>query len=262
MTTQALPTTKVRATRIQRRVISNLAKDRAPQTIAFMRSLVRVFDDLGNRGVRAFDELTPPPVRVGDPEDAGRVAAIVRNMLIDDFTEEIFAPQYRAAYLRVLSATVNTVNLTLAVSVNLPDHVARQIVADGGTRLGLIDLSAQSRDALFRALAEGRAEGLAREALARRIYRHIVRGPWRSVGMRALVIARTEVLHAQRISSLATYRRIEIVSGVRAFDAQIGATDADCEARDGLVYSFNDADSETGSEHPNGTLSWAPHVGR
>ena len=46
-----------------------------------------------------------------------------------------------------------------------------------------------------------------------------------------------------------------------AFDATAGLTDAECTQRDGLVYSFRDADVETGREHPNGTLNWAPHVG-
>ena len=125
---------------------------------------------------------------------------------------------------------------------------------------GLWISKVQARRNLFHALAEGRAQGMAREQLANHIRGLIGKGTYRSVETRALVIARTEVLHAQRISALEVYRRTDVVAGVQAWDAQIGATDPECEERDQRVFSFNNADGETGSEHPNGTLSWAPFV--
>jgi SPP1 gp7 family putative phage head morphogenesis protein len=77
-------------------------------------------------------------------------------------------------------------------------------------------------------------------------------------GYRAQMIARTETKYAQNISSLAAYRNADVVTGLMAFDAQAGNTDAECEARNGQVFSFTEADRVTEEEHPNGTLSWAP----
>jgi hypothetical protein len=49
---------------------------------------------------------------------------------------------------------------------------------------------------------------------------------------------------------------------VLAFDAQgAGDTDDECIDRDGRTYTFDDASVELASEHPGGTLSFAPVAG-
>ena len=69
------------------------------------------------------------------------------------------------------------------------------------------------------------------------------------------MIARTETKNAQNESSLQAYETSDVVTGVIAFDNQTGFNDADCTARDGKVFSFDDARVEQGKEHPNYTLS-------
>ena len=260
MVTQALPRARPRPSRLQRRIIRSFMRDQERLSSLMAGELARGFRALGEEAERVFLRLRPRPIRQADPGDADLVSAIQRSVFARDPLAH-FEQTYRTAYLRTLEATVGTVELNLGLAVGLPDHAARRVVAEGGRRLRLVDLRGQSRTALFHALAEGRAQGMAREQLARHIRGRITRGPWRTVQTRAGIIARTETAHAQRISAAQTYRRTPVVTGMLAFDAQIGATDADCEERNGRVYSFRDADLETSLEHPNGTLSWAPHVG-
>ena len=58
---------------------------------------------------------------------------------------------FEALHTQVLDDVTGAVNSSLGVSVNLPDHRARQVIADGGKRVGLVDLDKQSRDAVFKA---------------------------------------------------------------------------------------------------------------
>lgn len=260
MVTTALPRGRVRANALQRGIVRAYARDALVLIPVFQRDLIAAFGDLGARARRAYLNLTPRPIRQTDPGDRDRVDAILRGMGTDDWTDRSLSPSYRAAMIRTGAMTTGTASRWLGgLFVDLPDHVGRRVVAEGGRRIGLVDIRGQSRRALFHALAEGRAQGMAREQLANHIAGRITRGPYRSVETRALVIARTETLHAQRVSALEVYRRTEVVTGMLAFDAQVGATDAECEDRNQRVYSFRDADLETSLEHPNGTLSWAPY---
>ncbi len=247
-------------TRLQRRVVSNLARDASRLILLFRQDLIKQFEELGRRARDAYDLYTPQPFRQLNPGDTAFVDDLARSMRIQDWQQASMGGAYERAYVRTLTATSDTINLTMGLAVNLPDQVGRNVVRTGGRRLGLVDVRGQSRTALFHALAEGREQGMAREELARHISNRIGRGRYRSIETRAQVIARTETLHAQRVSSIEVYKRTDVVQGVRAFDAQVGATDGDCEDRNGRVYTFADADVETGLEHPNGTLSWAPHV--
>jgi len=251
-----------RPTRLQRRVVSRLAKDAARLIPTFRNDLIQQFKLLGRRAEEAYRSLSPDAFRQISPGDTAFVDSIARTMRIRDWQESEMAGAYRRSYVRTLNATAGSINVAMGLAVNLPDQVGRNVVRAGGRRLGLVDIRGQSRTALFHALAEGREQGMAREQLARHIRGRISRGRYRSVETRAQVIARTETLHAQRVSSIEVYKRTEVVEGVRAFDAQIGATDGDCEDRNSRLYSFADADIETALEHPNGTLSWAPFVPR
>ena len=259
---QPLPTRRPRPQPFQIRIVRMFARDAARLIPLMRRDLLIVFRLLGERGRRAHANLTRPrAVRQIDPGDADLVGQISRSMFGQDSLFHTLERPYETAYLRTVSATADTVNLGLGLAVNLPDHVGRRVVAAGGRRLGLVDIHGQARSSLFHALAEGRAQGLTREQLGRHIISRIERGPWSTVQIRAQVIARTETLHAQRISAAEVYRTIPVVTGMLAFDATAGLTDAECTQRDGLVYSFRDADVETGREHVQGTLNWAPHVG-
>ena len=246
---------------MQRRIVRSFSRDAALLIPPFQRDLIAAFALLGRRARRAFLDLRPEPVKQTDPTDADFVYAIRRSMQIDDWIPTRLEPAYQGVYLRTLEATTETIRLNLGLGYQHPDAVGRRVVAEGGRRLGLVDIKGQARTSLFHALAEGRAQGMAREELARHIRDRITRGPWRSVETRGLVIARTEVLHAQRISAVEVYKRTDIVSGVQAWDAQVGSPRmASAKSVIARVFSFNDADGETSLEHPSGTLSWAPYV--
>jgi hypothetical protein len=83
---------------------------------------------------------------------------------------------YQAQYLEVAKAA-NDVAERAGLGTSLPDVVARSILAAGGRRAGLVDLEGQTKDALFQALAEGRAEGEGATALANRIAGMVEAGP-------------------------------------------------------------------------------------
>ena len=150
----------------------------------------------------------------------------------------------------------------MGVGIDLPDVVARRVVALGGKRMGLVDVAEDTKSAIFRALAEGRAAGEGPPALARRIRDNVPAGRFGKAGpqYRANMIARTETKFAQNASSIEAYRSTDDFDGVIAFDNQTGFGDDDCTARNGQVFSFDAASAEAEAEHPNGTLSFAPNV--
>ena len=154
---------------------------------------------------------------------------------------------------------------TLGLAINLPDAVGRRVVAEGGRRIGLLDIKGQARTSLFHALAEGQGNGLGSGGTGSPHSRpdH----PWPVAfggNPRAGDCTGLKVLHAQRISAIEVYKRVPTY---RELVFRLGMHRsvrrmAECEERDSRVFSFNDADGETSLEHPNGTLSWAPYVGR
>ena len=274
MTTAAAPP-KTRPTRLQRRIIRALSRDLQTLIPAMERDLQRAFRDLGSRAVRAlrgttFKSMDTPGalawaegyLKQVDPTDAARVDAMTRSMRITEWEDKLLRPTYESSYLRTLDLTADTIRTQIALAVNLPDLAGRRIIAEGGRRVGLVDIHGQTRTALFHSLSEGRALGEGPDALARRIRDSVARGRYRSAATRAYVIARTETKYAQNLSSIELYQSMENVTGMIAFDAQVGATDAECEQRNGVVFSAADARGELALEHPLGTLSFAPEIGR
>ena len=92
---------------------------------------------------------------------------------------------------------------------------------------------------------------------AKEIARQVPAGPWKSSEIRGRVIARTETHFAQNEASLDTYREGGFTHVV-AVDNQTDFDDADCKERDGQVFTVEEAQGI--SDHPNGTLNWAPVV--
>ena len=256
-----------KATAAQRNVIRALQRDAQRLEGPFLRDLELAFSELGQLARRAYEEARELVRAGGDgleekqtPEDEALAERIIQRMALSQWSQDALIPAFDGHYLRTTQMTVGSINTVLNLGVNLPDPVAREIVAAGGRRAGLLDITGDTRQAIFRSLADGRAAGEGPAALGRRIRSQVPAGRFTTAGpkYRAQLIARTETKFAQNQSSIATYRESDVVTGLMAFDAQLGDTDADCEARNGQVYSFEDAERETGREHSNGTLSWAP----
>lgn len=173
----------------------------------------------------------------------------------------LHAPEYGPHYLRVLRATLGTINAVFTLGVDLDDPLERRVVAEGGTRMGLIDMTAQTREAMYQTLEAARAAGMGPVESARLLRDGISAGPWGSVQTRAMVIARTETKWAQNVSAMAVYTQADTVTGIQVFDAQLGDTDADCEAMAGRIFSVQEAAMIAPLDHPNCTRNFAPVVG-
>ena len=164
---------------------------------------------------------------------------------------------FEQGFLEVAIEVSGTVGSTFGIEFELTDQAQQRVLNEAGLRMGLLDLDAQTRDALFDALAEGRAEGLAGENLARRIRERIESGPWRDVETRARVIARTEGAHAANTSTLEAARAMPDTEHVQIFDDRLGDGDAQCSAANGKIVTITEAEA-IGLCHPNGTRSFVP----
>lgn len=193
----------------------------------------------------------------GEKADEALVAQILQKLGIAEWRRQL-RETYESQYLETGKA-VASVAERAGIGTGLPDPVARSIVAAGGRRSELVDIEGQTRDALYQALAEGRAAGEGAQALADRIVEHSEGGHWQSAETRAQIIARTETKYAQNVSTIETAR----ASGVErfiVFDGRLGAERSTPShiARDGSIVSAAVASTMADEEHPNGTLSFAP----
>lgn len=224
---------------------------------AMVDDLGEFFRDLGDRAERAAPEiLEAMGFAKQSPEDAITVQRVVEAMALVDQVA-VFREVYERHYLRVANEAGEAFE-ALGLATDIPDPVGRSVIATGGRRAGLVDLSTQTKNALFAALEEGRAEGEGVGQLAKRMRGIVSRGPWSSVGVRSMVIARTETKHAQNVATIAQARE-QAVDAFRVFDARLGPTDVVCESLDGAVVSPDEADQLAFDEHPNGTRSFTPH---
>ena len=159
------------------------------------------FVDLGGRMEDAWraiyaDELKGLETKQ-DPNDELLIERLMQSIRVATWEDDVMAPTFDRQSMRTITASVSTVDSILGLGVNLPDFTMRQLVADGGTRLGLIDLNQQARDSVFQALHDGRAAGEGPAPLGRRIREYVPRGRFRHVATRALLIARTETAWVQ-----------------------------------------------------------------
>lgn len=206
-------------------------------------------DVLRARGEKALETKADP-----DPELISQII----DLLNIEAWEQGLSSKYQAQYLAIARKTAAALE-EAGFGTGLPDPVMRQIIAAGGKRTGLIDLSAQTRQAIFDALAEGRAEGEGVAALVNRISNHVEGGVWGNAETRARVIARTETKHAQNISTLEAGRAAGVEEYV-IFDGRFGEPRSELShiARDGKIVSAEDAMIMATNMRPNCTLSFAP----
>lgn len=231
----------------------------APRLTEIMQAeLEKFFDDLGATAAKVAEPILAEMFKVA-PEVIISTDRIIEAMGMGAITP-VFQQVYEKHYLLVATESTADAMGAIGLATDIPDPVARAIQATGGTRAGLVDLTKQTKDALFTAIEEGRSLGEGAAQLAKRIREIVPRGPWSTPEIRALVIARTETKHAQRISSLQMGKG-QGVAQFRVFDARVGLTDATCEGLDGVLVSAADAEQLAGDEHPNGTRDFVPYFG-
>lgn len=235
---------------------------------AMDRRLTTFFSGLGKAASKSSlpilkrADLSAPKDRPADEQksDDALVDAILEALGLEAH-RSAFRKVYEGHFLDVAKAVSEAAELA-GISGSLPDPVARAVAAAGGRRSGLVDLDKQSRAALFDAIAEGRAEGEGATALAARIADHIEAGPWGSVETRARTIARTETKYAQNVSTIERAKAANVERFI-VFDGRLGPGRSlpDHIARDGSIVTADEAARMAADEHPNGTLSFAPHFG-
>lgn len=228
---------------------------------AFASALMPLFEGWGDTASRiAADVLRARGEKALTPEtkESELVQQII-DLLNLEAWEQGLSSRYQAQYLAIARKTAEALQ-EAGFGTGLPDPVMRQIIATGGTRAGLIDIDAQTRQAIFDALAEGRAQGEGVQALANRIANQVEGGHWGNAETRARVIARTETKHAQNISTLEAGRAAGVTEYV-IFDGRFGEPRSELShiARDGKIVSAEDAMIMATNMRPNCTLSFAPH---
>lgn len=165
-----------------------------------------------------------------------------------------------AFYLGVAQDVFEALNDYPGLAIELSDSIAEAVMRQGGRNLGLVDLTASTRAKLFEVLTEAQELALGPKETARRIRELVPAGPWGSVETRADVIARTEVMNAQRVSTLTAYRAMDNVQQSMVFDNRTGFDDEICSSLDGRIVSLEDAAILADAEHPRGTRSFAPYI--
>jgi hypothetical protein len=94
-------------------------------------------------------------------------------------------------------------------------------------------------------------EGQSSQEIAKGLREHFADTP----NTRADLIAREETKHFYNAATLFAAEAAGSKQ-VQALDAQAGPTDADCERRNGRLFSITDAWRESAREHVRGTLGW------
>lgn len=249
--------------KMQQRLARTLLRQVIPLSRAMEQPLLRAFARWGQDASAAYLRHAHKLAKAAAPGDATVVRAIMDDLQYNLFRDKVLKPIYENQYKMVGGETVNTINRTLGLGINLSDAGERRILKTGGTRLMVMDVQKPTRATITRLIAEGRGQGHGPAKVARMIRDQVPAGRFVNAGpkYRALLIARTETKYAQNTSSLTAYREAPGITGALAFDAQGEVSDEECIQRDGNVYSFEDADVELASEHPNGTLSFAPATG-
>lgn len=227
---------------------------------AFEKPLIGFFDRL------ALDAMTTAMPLL--EEQLGKSRGVKSDdLLVDMILDELGIPKwgsqlrrlYEAHYAEV-ATSASEAAASAGLGASMPDQVAQSIIAAGGRRAGIIDLSGQTRAAMFDAIAEGRAAGEGAEAIAARIYPLVAAGPSSDPEVRSRRIARTETKYAQNISTIERAKAAGVTRFV-VFDGRLGPGRSKLEhiARDGSIVGTARAIQMAEEEHPNGTLSFGPH---
>ena len=238
----------------QARYVAALAKQVPVLTLVFEKRLASFFEKLGTDAAELALPILEEELKA--VADDVLLAGRILEALDLKSTDAVFGQMYEAHYLTV-AKTAGEVAGMVGLATDLPDPLARAMMAAGGGRSKLVGLEKDAKTVLFNTLTEGRAAGEGAEALAKRIRADIPRGRFKDSRIRARVIARTETAYAQNIS---TIKRAEMAGAKMAliFDNRTGFDDDICPQLDGIEVTLAEAQSLAADEHPNGTRSFTP----
>jgi SPP1 gp7 family putative phage head morphogenesis protein len=239
------------------KLIVAFEKDRIRLERLFIPELMKEFRALGSHVANAAEGQGGLLIEASRDERS-RIASILNAAGLKRWAQAHMKPLFQRQWRRVMDSTVLTLT-RLDVPVTLRNELAQDLLDMGGRRIGLLDIEEDTKRSLFHVLEEGREQGLNPRDTAKLIEEKVPAGRFVNAGpsYRAELIARTETVEAQRQSSLKMYKDSPVIKKVVAFD---GDTDEHCAGRNGVEFTFGDAELESASTHPNCVLSWAPIV--
>jgi HK97 family phage portal protein len=252
------------------RGIARLQRDTKRLSDVLEQELLADFASLGEQAAEVFTTLHGPSLmsrsnggRLKDAllDDAGVLLNRITFALgIDSWRETRLRGRLDQHYRRSIELTQASIAEILGQPVDLSPTQVESIASAGANRRYLIDIRGETRKALQAAL-EGAKEGSSPAEIASRIRSLVPAGTYTQAGAkyRAQMIAHAETMHAQRLTSIECYETSGKVHGLVAFD---GTDDEECAARNGQEFGFDQARLETEAEHPWGSLTWAPVVGK
>lgn len=205
--------------------------------------------------------------------DAELVRQIERDLNLRKWSDKNLKQSVERHWVRAGKATVDAINQTYDLGVMLPAPEERRLLAEGGRRAGLVDIPGETRSAITKAIADGRANGEGAQAVAQRIRDYVPSGRYTQLAQiptrdgsnrgsvyRSRLIARAESKTAQNASSLSAYADHPNVNSVQAWDARVGDVhEPECLERDGQIFTIEEAMQEDLTQ-PNCSLSWSPIV--
>lgn len=216
--------------------------------------------DFGEEAAKAYERIANKAATT--PEEQQVAGQILKEVGAAGFARKL-ARAWFHHYGEVAESTVKAFKAELeerglSTDFNLTREVRADILREGGMRVGLLDIEKQLRDSIYKALAEAREAGEGWAEAANRIRRYVPSGRFvkAGTGYRSQLIARTETSNAQRQVQLKAYEAHPEVKAVELMDGLLSDSDAECEARNGEVVSF--AEAEAIEEHPAGTLMFMP----
>lgn len=189
-----------------------------------------------------------------------RVGHLLRKPTDASWFGSFWDDRLRAALVPVTESVAEAVATEAQTVLGKPqkadtflDRVLQFVTGRVGERITGINATsreavlAEVRDVIGEAAEQGWSPAVTADHLAERVR---ALPAWNDA--RAELIARTELMNAYNDAALHSYREFE-VKRVQALD---GDTDAACAARNGQTYDIDEAFGI--SDHPNGTLDWAP----
>ena len=249
-----------------RRVVVGLREAQPRLFTSMENAMLPLLNDLGDRVERVAKPMLND-ARFMESKwrrelNKADVQTLIENILsassLREWASSQLTPRFLAHYAQVERSTARVL-IRAGLLSNLTHTTISQLLANGGRRIGLVDVTGDTRRALLRAITQSIEAGLSPEETARLIRDFVPEGRFVKAGSayRARLIARTETLHAQRSAALKRYQ----ANRIRMVIAYDGDSDATCLMRNGQEYTLLEAEDEMLNTHPQCVLAFGPLSG-
>jgi hypothetical protein len=129
------------------------------------------------------------------------------------------------------------------------ERVLASVLNKGGARI--TNINRTTREAVQALIDQGAREGLSPAAMG-----DLIESATTFDEYRAEMIGQTELRLGYNDAARGSYEEV----GVHSVEAIDGDGDEECAARNGQIFTLDEAADEDAAEHPNGTLDWAPVI--